>query len=152
MEFESWLTPFDSGDVWLVDLSWGAKEWTLEYPNGKKYSVSGSKAHEEYDLIARVFHVESETLYNICYGVVNGYRCLDEHGLTELWNGNSPKKNTFKVKGHGWHKESPLTFFMGNSEEWSHLLVTNDECLEVVCQKPPVVQVNQKIEATGNAT
>ena len=54
--------------------------------------------------------------------------------------------NTFKIKGHGWHKESPLSFFMGNDNEWSYLLVTGDECLEVICRGEPKIRVVEKIE------
>ncbi len=152
MEFGTWSTLFEAGKVWLVDLSWGTKEWTLEKSDGKTYKIMGNESHKNNDLIARVFHEDTESLYEISYEQVNGYRCLDEHGLTEIWSSNHPTKNTFKVKNHGWHKESPLTFFMGNPDEWSHLLITDDECLEVICQSTPQIKLIKKISSDGNAT
>lgn len=146
MEFQSWPTPFENGSLWLVDLSWGTKEWTLEKSNGVKYLIKGDAKHEYHELVARVFHEESQTIYQLLFESVNGFRCLDEHGLTEVWSEQRPKFNTFKIRGHGWHKESPLTFFMGNDGEWSHLIVTSDECLEVVCRESPTVKVIGKAE------
>ena len=35
---------------------------------------------------------------------------------------------------------------MGNDGEWSHLIVTSDECLEVVCRESPIVKVIGKAE------
>jgi len=149
MEFESWSTPFESGSVWLVDLSWGTKEWTLKKPDGVKFAIKGEAKHKNYELIARVFHEDSQTIFELLFESVNGFRCLDEHGLTEVWNNNRPNFNTFKLKGHGWHKESPLTFFMGNDGEWSHLIVTADECLEVVCSESPIVKELGKAESVA---
>ena len=146
MEFQSWPTPFENGSLWLVDLSWGTKEWTLEKSNGVKYLIKGDAKHEYHELVARVFHEESQTIYELLFESVNGFRCLDEHGLTEVWSEQRPKFNTFKIRGHGWHKESPLTFFIGNDGEWSHLIVTSDECLEVVCRESPTVKVIGKAE------
>ena len=146
MEFQSWPTPFENGSLWLVDLSWGTKEWTLEKSNGVKFLIKGDAKHEYHELVARVFHEESQTIYELLFESVNGFRCLDEHGLTEVWSEQRPKFNTFKIRGHGWHKESPLTFFIGNDGEWSHLIVTSDECLEVVCRESPIVKVIGKAE------
>jgi len=68
---------------------------------------------------------------------------LDEHGLLELWEKRDEQKiklkSTFKVRNHLWAKESPLTLFHGNSDEWSHIVSTDNECLEVVCEKSPSI-------------
>ncbi|MEG3346732.1 hypothetical protein, partial [Pseudoalteromonas sp. P80D2] len=82
----SWPTPFENGSLWLVDLSWGTKEWTLEKSNGVKYLIKGDAKHEYHELVARVFHEESQTIYELLFESVNGFRCLDEHGLTEVWS------------------------------------------------------------------
>lgn len=146
MQFNTWSTPFESGTIFLVDLSWGAKTWSLKKADGSKYEINGNEKLESADLIARVFHLESEMLYEIFFGQVNAYRCLDEHGLTEFWHSNPPKKNTCKIQGHGWHKESPLSFRMGSDSECSFLLVTGDECLEVICRGEPNIKSVKKIE------
>ena len=145
MEFETWSTPLENGTVWLVDLSWGTESWSLEKPDGTKYEIPGVSAHRNHDLVARVFHEETEALYKISFNSVNGFRCLDEHGLTEIWNSKGQRANSFMIKKHGWHKESPLTFFMGNENEWSHLVVTSDEWLEVVCRDTPTVEFIENV-------
>ena len=89
------------------------------------------------DLIVRLVQEEAEALYEVSYETVNASRLLDEHGLLYLWASDRPKKNTIRIKGHPWHEESTLSFAMGNNEEWSHILVTNDECLEVICRESP---------------
>ena len=142
MEFEGWQTPFTGGKVFLVDLSWGRENWELTTSDGKKYQVAGDSKHRNNDLIARIFHKESESLFEVHYDWVSGFRCLDEHGLDELWGSRSKGLGcTFRVKGHGWHRESPLTFFMGNKGEWSHMIVTQDDCLEVVCADTPMIRL-----------
>ena len=152
MEFEHWKTPFENGAVWIVDISWGTKEWTLEKSGGVKYRIPGAEKHDDIHLIARVFHENSESLFEVVYKLVNGFRLLDEHGLPEILNDSRPMSNTFRVKNHGWHKESPLTFFMGNDNEWSHLIVTNQECLEVVCQHSPDIRFLGKVYANESNT
>jgi len=142
MEFENWDSPFEDGTAWIIDVSWGTKTWALTKSDGSKIEIPGQPKHEGVDLIARVFHEETEALYEVSFEIVNAFRCLDEHGLLYLWSSERPKKNTFKLKGHPWHEESPISFAMGNSQEWSHLLVTNDECLEVICcESPKIVKV-----------
>ena len=74
MQFETWSTLFEQGTIFLVDLSWGTKTWTLEKADGTKYEIKGNDKLENVDLIARVFHLESEMLYEISFGIVNA--CL----------------------------------------------------------------------------
>jgi hypothetical protein len=73
---------------------------------------------------------------------VIAFRVLDEHGLDEFWEkttelGGRPGRTTFRVRNHLWTKESPLSFL--GTDGWSFVLVTNSDCIEVVCKAPPVV-------------
>ena len=152
MNFESWESPFEDGTAWIIDISWGTSKWVLAKSDGSKVEIDGNSKHDNIDLIVRVFHEETEALYEVAYETVNAYRLLDEHGLLYLWSSEQPKKNTFKIKGHPWHEESPLSFAMGNDQEWSHILVTNDECLEVICRESPRISKVKNVQFSGNAT
>lgn len=62
MQFDTLSTPFERGTIFHVDLSWGAKTWTLKKADGTKYEIKGNDKLENVDLVARVFHMESEML------------------------------------------------------------------------------------------
>ena len=151
MEFETWVSPFEEGTVWIVDVSWGTDKWSLTKSSGSKVEILSNPKHKGFDLIVRVFHEETEALYELAFETVNAHRLLDEHGLLYLWSSERPNKNTFKLKGHAWHEESPLSFAMGNCQEWSHMLVTNDECLEVICRESPTVTKLENVRFSSNA-
>ena len=70
MKFENWETPIQAGSVFIVDFSYGTKDWFLELANGVRYSVAGSDRHDERDLLVRIFHEETESLYEVCYECV----------------------------------------------------------------------------------
>ena len=78
-------------------------------------------------------------------GVV-AFRVLDENGLPDLWDASAvhprPARTTFRARGHGWARESPLVFAApGGVDRDSHVVATDDLCLEVVCTEEPVVTV-----------
>ncbi|MEL4387701.1 hypothetical protein [Shewanella xiamenensis] len=80
------------------------------------------------------------------------HRLLDEHGLLYLWESERPKKNTFRLKGEPLHEENPLSFAMDNNQEWSHILVTSDKYLEVICRESPRILKIKNTQFSGNAT
>ena len=152
MKFENWETPIQAGSVSIVDISYGTKDWFLELANGVRYSIAGSDRHEERDLLVRVFHEETESLYEVCYECVCAFRCLDEHELLEVWGDpGRPPSNTFKLKEHLWHKESPISFLSGNTGEFSHMIATDWECLEVICKDTPTFKFLEKVQPTKPA-
>lgn len=74
----------------------------------------------------------------------NAFRVLDEGALLEIWATSKetprPARTTFKVRGHMWQGESVLAWIHGTPEPyWSHMIATDDECLEVVCEDEPKV-------------
>lgn len=80
------------------------------------------------------------------FGGVIAFRVLDENGLQELWDASAarprPARATFRVRGHGWTRESALVFAAaGSIERYSHMVATDDLCIEVVCSEEPVVTV-----------
>lgn len=145
MEVKDWNTPFSEGTIYIVDLSWNGKHFSVKYPDGSGYDLEGSKRHSDYQLIISVFHEESESLYDVMFEAVSGFRLLDEGGLLELWTQGTKFPNSALIKGHLWSKESPLTFISGFEDEWSHLIATSDECAEIVSDQHPEIRFIEKI-------
>ncbi|WP_409425120.1 MULTISPECIES: hypothetical protein [unclassified Pseudoalteromonas] len=148
MEIDDWTTPFGKGDLFIINTKWGASERSIEYANGKRYEFKNEFQSGSADLIVTVFHTDSEIVFEITFDNVGGYRLLDEHGLTELWESGEINNNCFKVRDHGWSKESPLSFFMHTNDGWSYLISTADECAEVISTKEPKIVFKQKVTAT----
>ena len=152
MEVKEWDTPFNEGTIFIVDLSWNGKNFSVEYPKGPAYELRGSKRHSDYALIVSVFHLETEAVYDVMFKVVSGFRLLDEGGLLELWTPGKKSPNCALIKGHLWSKESPITFISGYEEEWSHLISTEDECVEVVADEHPEIKFVEKVSKRESAT
>jgi hypothetical protein len=73
---------------------------------------------------------------------VSAFRVLDEHGLMEFWGettrqGGMPAQSTFRVRNHGWTKESMLSFLP--TDGWSYVVATDFDCVEIVSANPPLV-------------
>jgi len=148
LQFEEWETPFWGGDLQIIDLHWGDGSFSCRTKEGKEFKLEENPLFKNVELQAHILDLSDGCLYRINYSQVNGFRLLDEHGLLELWEERDKQKvklkSTFKVKNHMWSKESPLTFFHGNSDEWSHVVSTDNECLEVVCENTPsIVKIGQ---------
>ncbi|MCG9656861.1 hypothetical protein VME0621_03071 [Vibrio mediterranei] len=141
MEVKEWDTPFSEGTIYIVDLSWNGRHFSVTYPDGSGYELKGSERHKDYALIVSVFHEETETLYDVMFETVSGFRLLDEGGLLELWAVGEKFPNCALIKGHQWSKESPITFISGYEDEWSHLMATSDECVEIVSHKHPDIKL-----------
>jgi len=148
MEIGVWLTPFGDGDLHIINTKWGSSDWSIEYADGKRYELKNEFQTGNSDLIVTVFHIDTESVFEIIFDDVGAYRLLDEHGLTELWESGKVKSNCFKVKEHGWSQESPLSFFMHSKDGWSYLISTEDECVEVVSTSEPQIVLKQKVTAT----
>ena len=146
MEFDTWATPFSEGEIHIVDLHWGARDWWIEYADGKRYETKAPFESENEALLVSIFHRESETVYLVTFEYPIAFRLLDEHGLVEVWAEKQTPANCLKVKGHGWSKESAISFAMGE-DGWSHIIATGDECVEVVCSASPKVELKERLKA-----
>lgn len=145
MIFDDWDTPFNEGTIFLVSAAWGGGEWSVSYPNGKSYHLqipTGTKAI----LTLTLFHLETESVYELRFPSASAFRVLDEGGLLNIWNEIQTNHNCFKVKGHAWSEESSVTFAMGSDDGFSFLITTSDDCVEVVCQHPPEIIFIQKLQ------
>ena len=151
IEFERWVTPFSSGEARVFDLKCdvGSLEITFSDPP-RKYRLNDGQPDDAPALQAKVFDSESEQLYLVSFETVNGVRYLDERGLTELWGSENYKPKElgccFRVRNHMWHRESPITFLFGMEGEWSYLITTLNECLEIVSAATPVFENLGRVE------
>lgn len=144
IQFEEWKTPFEEGDLSILDLHWENDSFFYQTRDRKVVRLERNLLNKEIELQVHIIDLSTEFVYEINFFKVNGFRLLDEHGLLEIWEARDRKginlNATFKVRNHLWSKESPLTFFHGNSGEWSHLISTENECLEVVCIEAPTIR------------
>ncbi len=149
IQFEEWKTPFSEGDLHIIDLHWGNGSFWCRKKEGKEFRLEGNPLFKNVELQAHVLNLNDGCLYKMSYSQVNGFRMLDEHGLLEIWGARDKQgielKQTFKVKNHLWSRESPLTFFHGHPDEWSHVVSTDNACLEVVCGETPSIAKIDKI-------
>ena len=152
IEFSPWNTPFREGDLHIVSVEYGTGPYSVTYHDPKRtYSLNEGRPADTPALIARILDTKSETLYALSFKTITGYRVLDEHGLTEIWGEESYNfkqlGGTFMVRGHSWHTESPITFLFGMKGEWSYLVATMDECLEVVSASEPIIETVGRLES-----
>jgi hypothetical protein len=149
LEITDWITPFNSGDLCIINIRWGEPDWFVEYPSKRKrYEIKNNFNSDENGLTITVFHLDTESVYEILFGDAGAFRMLDEHGLTEIWtSGKKPRGiNCFKVRNHGWSKESPLSFFMKSKDGWSYLVATDFECIEIIAKEPPKIIFKEKLK------
>jgi hypothetical protein len=124
VEFGEWTTPFADATVDILDVC----------------AVPSEQGHRE--LSARVHVCDAKTTYRLVFPAIAAFRLLDESGLLELWQktaelGGRPGQTTFRVRNHGWSRESILSFQA--SDGWSFVIATADECLEVVARSHPSI-------------
>ena len=119
----------------------------------RKYRLNDDRPDDTPALQAKVFDSKTEQLYEISFETANGVRFLDEHGLTELWGASNykPKElgSCFRVRNHMWHRESPITFLFGMEGEWSYVIATMDECLEIVSAAEPRIVSLGRVESSS---
>ena len=139
VEFAPWETPFKNAELLVLDLRFqtghGAHENETEDIGIDSPEENG---REEPELIVRLLHCEDDAVYSLVFHGVGAFRLLDEHGLLELWQetsnlGGRPAQSTFRVRNHLWSKESHLSFFSFATDDWSFVIATDWECVEVVC-------------------
>ena len=153
IEISEWQTPFQDGNLSIVSLDWGYKKFSLGRPKGYEYETKGHD--EDYELSVVVFHLETEHIYAIKFPSADTFRILDEGGLLSIWSAKDWRekaKNTVKIRGHEWSKESPLSFFHNSNDGWSFLIATSMECVEIVTTSEPDISLVEKIELKETIT
>ncbi|WP_192890952.1 hypothetical protein [Vibrio bathopelagicus] len=145
MIFEPWDTPFNEGTLSIISVVWGGDEWRVSYSSGKSYHFQ-MPARARALLTVTLFHLESESVFELKFLSASAFRLLDEGGLLHIWSERQINHNCFKVKGHPWSIESPVTFAMGSDNGYSFFITTDDDCVEVVCRYPPEIVFLQKLQ------
>lgn len=127
--FGPWATPFADAAVDILGVAYAPS------PGG-----------DGPDLTARVRDLGSGRVWRVVFPTIAAMRLLDEGGLVEVWQrtaeiGGRPGRTTFRVRNHGWTRESPVTFLA--SDGWSFVIASDDLCLEVVSATPPLIAEEQ---------
>ena len=122
IEFASWPTIIAHDHVEILSTAYDAIEGRLEVVMER----------DDQRIIATFIEVVA-------------FRLLDEGGLTELWaaedNQPRPAFATFRVRGHGWSRESPIPFIHGTDHGWSFVIATITDCVEVLTRSEPRVEL-----------
>ena len=149
IEFARWETPIENDELHLVDLVYGDGSWSTEDRAGQRFEVPPVRPIFG-GLIATFFSVEKRALFEIRSPDTFTFRMLDEHGLVDLWAASNararPGRATFRVRHHGWHRESELSFVM-SSAEYSFVIATNWACLEIVVGQQPEIALVREVPA-----
>ena len=147
MIFDSWDTAFNEGKLFLISAVWGGAEWSFSDSEGKSYQLQ-LPATSNAILTITLFHLDTESVYELRFSSASAFRVLDEAGLLHIWNERQSSTNCFKVKQHAWSEESEVTFAMGSDNGYSFIIATEDDCVEVVSQHPPQINFIQKLQAS----
>lgn len=141
-EFDQWVTPFSDALIEILEVAYSpARPWPKDAtPQYRTNSLL--RSNNDSDLMARVYVYETDKMYRVTFDTISAVRLLDEGGLLELWGktaefGGRPGRTTFRVRNHGWTKESPISFLCANG--WSFVIASQDECLEVVSANQPKI-------------
>ncbi len=145
IEFAPWPTIVEADDLHLVELRYANGAPKIDFPNdGFSLEMQDGAVGDRCDLEAVFFAREKRAAVVFSFESVSAFRVLDEHGLIDMWHASAtsprPTSTTFKVRGHGWQAESPLSWEMFDCE-FSHMIATGWDCLEVVTTCEPKVEL-----------
>ena len=143
--------PIQRRELTLLDTRYQTGKLDHEYPaEGIGFKLPDKYGLGKAELIVRLFHKEGNAIYSLFFHDVGAFRLLDENGLDEVWRessnqGGRPAQSTFKVRNHLWQKESPLSFSHYAKDDWSFLIATDWECLEIVCSESPDIRLEETV-------
>ena len=120
-------------------------EWATGVDNDNLSLVSLGLTQERV-LSAVFFSSEKNREVRFTFFDARAFRVVDEGGLLELWAASKetprPAESTFRVRGHAWQAESPLAWIHGSDQSgFSYIVATDWDCLEVIVQDPPTVEM-----------
>ncbi|SDD83039.1 hypothetical protein SAMN04488071_1410 [Kordiimonas lacus] len=155
VEFERWETPFEFSDTVIFDVQYGNGGFYLYLAEGQKLWDLAPSNEKNYDsLTIRLFCPDDQTVYRIEFDQIGAHRVLDEGGLLQLWSSDERRKirnksdkppMTFRVRGHGWSEESPVSFIHSTTDGWSFVISSSITCVEVLSFNPPEIIAEQKL-------
>ena len=147
IEFAPWPTGLENDELHLVDVVYGDGSFDTTFaPEKLRVGIPATRSMAAL-MVANVFSFEKRALFQISCSSVSAFRVLDEHGLLELWGADQTGRSgsTFRVRNHSWAKESYLSFLMADTD-YSYVVATDWDCLEIVCRLPPNVELVRYID------
>jgi hypothetical protein len=141
VEFAPWETIVENDELWLADLAHRGTSYIGCQKRDLLLSLNQEPHPEVPELQARFFSIERSSLVCFSFSNVAAFRVQHERGYLELWEASvandRPAMSTFRVRGHGWQNESFLNWW--DPSEFSYLIATNGDCLEVVTTTTPSI-------------
>lgn len=149
LEFAPWRTPVEDDDLFLMGLKYGGSApHEVTFPGeGFSLALDGTEGPNNYELEATFLSREKRAAVFFGFNKVSAFRVLDEGALLDLWEASEaaprPTSSTFLVRGHKWQDESFLAW--GLEGQYSYMVATDGECLEIVTVGQPVVEFRPAI-------
>jgi hypothetical protein len=149
IEFAAWSTIVENDELHLVGLRYGGGSSKMDFPNdGFSIELPGPEMCRTGSLEATFLSREKRAAVVFHFESVGAFRVLDEHGLLDMWGASArlprPASTTFRVRGHKWQEESALSWEIFDCE-FSFMIATDWDCLEVVSASEPTVALHRAI-------
>ncbi|MCI5046885.1 MAG: hypothetical protein MRY59_05245 [Aquisalinus sp.] len=141
-QISDWNTPFENDEVHILEIIYSHSEAEFQHKDFGVYSFKSSVA-QDYSFVVRLLVPKSGEVYSINFSYVRGYRMMDEVGFAYLARHTAKREQsvaTARVRQHPWTEESPGLFDTAIKDGWSYLILSGDECVEIVSPIEPVIQ------------
>ncbi len=154
VEFERFDSILSNSELEIINLQWGGGNLSSWHRvTNESYVNKGLEGFEDYSLQIDVFSLAHRAIYRLKFGYEYGFRLLDEGGLLEFWGSKDYDYNKLgsliKVKYSPWREESIIPFVYSN--EYSFLIITCNECVEVITDDSPKIEFVKEVEVkAGN--
>lgn len=145
VEFAAWPTEVENDKLLFGRVSFDPGCELGAFPDGTSLGLPPVNPRQQEMLEATFVSINKKTIFRFGFDRVIAFRVLDENGLTELAQASAetppPAYTTFRARGHKWADESFLVFLAdeGDAPRFSYFVMTDDTCLEVVCDDEPSV-------------
>ena len=149
VEFERFDSILSNSKLEIIDLRWGGGDLASWHRvTNESYINKGLEDFEDYPLQIEVFSLKHKAIYRLKFSYLQGFRLLDEGGLLEFWVSKEydydKLGSLIKVKYSPWREESIVPFAVTN--EYSFLIVTYNECVEVITDDTPKIEFVKEVE------
>ena len=149
IEFERHESILSDSELTVIDVRWGGGEFGIyDAEDNVTYAHKADDGFDECELYVDVFSHKFKSIYRIEFQYIYGYRLLDEGGLLDFWS--SPNYDCAKLRpiartrNSPWSKESIIPFIY--SKGISYLIITENECVEVITDQEPTIHFVRKLE------
>ena len=147
-QISDWNTPFENDEVHILEIIYSHSEAEFQHKVFGVYSFKPSVA-QDYSFVVRLLVPKSGEVYSVNFSYVRGYRMMDEVGYAYLAQHAAKAEQrltTAKVRQHPWAEESPGLFDVSIKDGWSYLILSGDECAEIVSPVEPVIQKEKTLK------